>query len=353
MEGGGAEKVLLNLLNNYDKNRFTIDLIVLAKTGELVDDIPSHVRTKYLSRNLLLLKLISIFRLSFIEKLLLAKQKVQKYDTIVSFYEGIAVRYHSYLLHNAENNVSWVHMDLLSNHYTSKYFTKKKEKNIYSRMNKILFVSNDSLEQFNKLYSIDVDKYVVYNPIDVDNIKCLAQDSKIHKRRFTICAIGRLHFQKDYQSMLKVARILKDKGYKFDLWILGAGKLYKELANIIQEYGLTDYVFLLGFKKNPYQYLVKSDIFLSTSISEGFSLVVAEALCLGIPVISTENTGPKELLEDGKYGILTTHNVEDISNTVISLMLDTNKLEKHKALSFERSKMFNLKNTINQISEHL
>lgn len=353
MEGGGAEKVLLNLLNNYDKNKFTIDLLLLAKTGELVDDIPSHIRVRYLSRNLLLLKLISIFRLSFIEKILLAKQKIQNYDTIVSFYEGIAVKYHSYLIQKSKKNISWVHMDLLHNHYTSKYFTNRKERNIYSRMNKILFVSNDSLEQFNKLYNIDVDKHVVYNPIDVDNIKYLAKNSIIEKRRFTICAIGRLHFQKDYQSMLKVARILKDKGYKFDLWILGSGKLYKELASIIQEYGLTDYVFLLGFNKNPYQYLVKSDIFLSTSISEGFSLVVAEALCLGIPVISTENTGPKELLEDGKYGILTTHNVEDISNTVISLMLDTDKLEKYKVLSIERSKMFNLQNTINQISEHL
>ena len=86
--------------------------------------------------------------------------------------------------------------------------------------------------------------------------------------------------------------------------ILGEGVERAALEKYVSENNMQSYVSLPGFDKNPYRHLVNSDLFVCSSRAEGFSLVIAEAMALGVPVLSTYCSGPNELLQDGTYGLL-------------------------------------------------
>lgn len=124
--------------------------------------------------------------------------------------------------------------------------------------------------------------------------------------------VGRLNQQKRYDRALKVARKLNESGYDLEFWILGDGEQRPMLRDKIKEYGLEDYFLLKGFIKPPYPYMKESDILLISSESEGFSLVTCEAFCLGIPVVSTKTSGPTELINKSKAGLLVNENIDDI-----------------------------------------
>ena len=107
-------------------------------------------------------------------------------------------------------------------------------------------------------------------------------------------------------------KLIKEDGINFKLYILGEGPLKNNLQTYILENNLSENIYLCGFKKNPYKYMNKCDLFVCSSRAEGFSLVIAESMCMGIPVISTNCSGPNELLDDGKYGMLVENNEESL-----------------------------------------
>ncbi len=151
----------------------------------------------------------------------------------------------------------------------------------------------------------------IYNGIDIDEIKKLSEEkiqgnhSEIFKRKsFKIIAIGRLSKQKDYFTLLKAFQTLK-KEFNVELIILGDGELRKEFIAYVDSNDLAGYVHFLGWVKNPYKYLKKSDIFVLSSLWEGFPNVILEALCCELPVVSTDClTGPGEIINSGENGFL-------------------------------------------------
>ena len=104
-----------------------------------------------------------------------------------------------------------------------------------------------------------------------------------------------------------------------------------------------------GFKKNPYKYLKKADCFVCSSRSEGFSLVIAEAMMLGIPVISTYCSGPNELLEEGKYGLLVDNNEEDLYRGIKSIIEDEKLRMYYKQQAIIGGEQINLRKAMQQI----
>lgn len=115
---------------------------------------------------------------------------------------------------------------------------------------------------------------------------------------------------------------------------------------------MADNVHFLGFQSNPYPYIAAADAFLMTSDSEGFPLVVAEAMCLGKAIISTRITGPMEMLDNGRCGILTGFSPEEIADAAASLMDDPQKLSLYQHLAYERAvSYFNIDNVMAQIND--
>jgi len=138
-----------------------------------------------------------------------------------------------------------------------------------------------------------------------------------------VLGMGRLTKQKDFMTLIKAfAEVRRDRPCR--LVILGEGGDLKDLKALTSELGITDEVDFPGFKKNPFPFLSRSDIFVLSSRWEGFGLVLVEALALGVPVVSTDcPSGPREILKDGEYGRLVP--VEDpaaLAEAMISTMDD-------------------------------
>ena len=352
LSGGGAEKVLIEILKNFDYQSYSVDLFLEYKIGIYINEIPSEVNviSPHKRLNLITKCLRKIQTLPIIKNLfykfylvpLLKRKTKNHYDAIISFMEGEALKDHIAIKHKTLNNITWVHTDLKDNHWTVKHiFSTQEEKQCYSEMNHIVFVSKEALKKFDSLYNIECNKTIIYNPIDKENIIKCAQENPIKRpKSFIICAVGRLTHAKRFDRLIHVANLLKQENYNFEIWIMGKGELEKQLKILCNKYNLNNEIKFLGFRTPPYPYINAADILIRTSDAEAFSLVIAEALCLGKPIISTKTAGPLELLENGKYGILTNSTNEDICNGIKSLIKSPNLYEHYQNLALKRSDYF-------------
>ena len=148
---------------------------------------------------------------------------------------------------------------------------------------------------------------VIYNPVEVKTIQQLACEPlqlDDHSQGKTVLAVGRLVESKDYVTLLR-AFALVTQHVRARLVVLGEGQLEQQLKQLCSKLGIEDRVWFLGFKHNPYKYMRNADLFVLTSQSEGFGHVIVEAMAVGTPVIATDcKSGPGEIIEDNKYGLL-------------------------------------------------
>jgi glycosyltransferase involved in cell wall biosynthesis len=151
---------------------------------------------------------------------------------------------------------------------------------------------------------------LIYNPVITPELFVKAREKLNHPwfqpgEPPVILAVGRLHLQKDYPTLLRAFLRVRQLR-RCRLVILGEGPEKDNLSNLINELGLQADVAMLGFVDNPYAYMKSSAAFVLSSAWEGFGNVIAEALAVGTPVVSTNcESGPAEILANGKYGELT------------------------------------------------
>ena len=152
---------------------------------------------------------------------------------------------------------------------------------------------------------------VIYNPVDLEEINKKSKKPlpdfllKYREGKPFILAVGRFVEQKDYPTLIRAFHRIHGK-LPHDLLILGQGQLENDIRNLIKKLSLNDRVLLPGFLENPFPVFRTASLFVLSSIFEGFGNVIIEALATGTPVVSTNCPGgPKEILEDGKYGRLT------------------------------------------------
>ena len=219
-------------------------------------------------------------------------------------------------------------------------------------------VSDTVRQNFIERYAFNPQKIIrIYNPLDKDDIlnksKKPLGDSICIKNKVRFITIGRLVPQKGYDRLLQVVKRLVAEGFDFELWILGEGEQKASLNKYIKENSLEDRVKLLGFKSNPYKYLKACDCFICSSRSEGFSLVIAEAMILGLPVLSTYCSGPNELLDEGKYGILVENSDDGLYDGMERILKIPSLITDYAVLSQNRSISFCLEQSVNDIETHL
>lgn len=277
----------------------------------------------------------------------------RKFDAVVSFMEGTVAKLHSQLLDMAPRNLSWVHINLKDGGWYRFWFREEDEKKFYQSIDKVAFVSSDARDVFKTMFRTDARLEVIYNPMDADEIVAQAGDvAKAADEPFTIVNVGRLVDQKRQDRLIRAARILKDHGLRFKINILGAGELENELKHLSAQLGTDDCVNFVGFESNPYPWIKKADIFCLTSKTEGFALVVAEALILGVPVVSTRITGPAELLANGG-GLFTGDEPEDIAEKLELLMRHPDEYARLKAETADAAKQFCLDKVMDKISDFI
>jgi len=147
---------------------------------------------------------------------------------------------------------------------------------------------------------------------------------------------------KGHDSLINSYLIVKNHLPNSKLIIIGDGPLRNELEQLIEKLALKDEVLLMGLRKNPYKYMAKSDIFVLSSKYEGFPIVLLEALACGLPIISTDcETGPREILDNGHYGLLVDkNNFDDLTNKMLLLAKNKDLMKKYSILSLERAQYF-------------
>ena len=226
-------------------------------------------------------------------------------------------------------------------------FLKKK---LYPSADKIIAISEGvkkSLIEKLKLPSSKIE--VIYNPAGDNRIIELSKEkveNNYFSNNFNIINIGRLTKQKDHITLLKAMKLVLKK-IQCNLLIIGDGSERKNIYKFIKDNDLENNVNLLGYKSNPWKYLSRSDLFVLSSIWEGFGNVIVESMILGVPVISSDcNSGPSEILVDGKYGDL--FEIRDYNKLSELILKEYNSRESKSKLDLIAKRSNNF--SINEIS---
>ena len=277
----------------------------------------------------------------------------EKYDVEVAFLEGICAKIIASSTNPKSQKIAWIHVDLMNQHKSGNIFkSHTEEEKIYDKFNNIICVSEYVKNQFQKMFKVHGDVLVKYNPVNVNEILTKSEEEALEKpvkRKFTVCSVGRLNAQKAYGRLLECHKKLIDEGFDYDLWIVGEGTDRNNLSAYIENNGLQDSVKLLGFKNNPYVYMRNSDLFVCSSIAEGFSTVATEALILGLPIVTTDCSGMQELLGDSEYGLITANDTQALYEGMKAMLRDPELYAKYREKAKIRGQMFSMEKAINEI----
>lgn len=353
LNGGGAEKVLLDIINKIDSKRFEVTLILLNKNGVYLDKINKNITIKYLIDEGSIKKKIQKYIITIFPKLYYKIKIKEKFDVEIAFLEGLATKLIANSLNRNSKKIAWVHIDLLKKHWTKKVYFFNGEERAYSKFNNIIFVSEDSLTSFNILFKSNKSiKKVIYNPIISEDVISLSKEKVIKFDKFTIVSIGRLNKQKGYDLLIKAHSELIKK-YDYNLVILGDGEERFALEKLINEFNLNNSVKLIGFVKNPYPYIRSANIIISSSRTEGYPLVMLESIVLGKAIVATNVTGNREILGEGKFGIMCDVSVDSIRDTLEGLIKNKCVIEEYELKARNRGKELDYKLIIKEIESLL
>ncbi len=357
---GGAEKVLYTFLQHWDKEKYAITVVPISDKGVYTSKIRSikgirvspiiHNSNSFLRTilNSIIYKLIySYLPIALVYKLFIPKNS----DIEIAFCEGFTTKLLSKSTNNHSKKIAWIHTDMVNNNWPlSKgiFRTIEEEKQAYTKFDTVIGVSNIVCKGYRDLFSLS-NISCIYNPIgfqigDEDfkkNSNCINEGNHL-------ISIGRLVYDKGYDLLINAVADIIDEGICVDLVILGEGPRRNELEKIIKERNVTNSIHLLGFKENPDYYLSRSDIFVSSSRYEGFSLAIAEAMIANLPIVATSCAGPNELLDNGNYGMLVDCSVSSLKNGLIKIILNNELRNHYKKKSAIRKKIFSIQESLLQ-----
>lgn len=360
--GGGAEKVLISLLNNWNYDKYDVDLLLLTYEGVYIDKIPTQVKVNYIfnlkgtSFNNILNKIVRkvlFYYISFFDARFIYKHIIRnKYDSEIAFMEGISTKIVAASSNNS-TKIAWMHTDPSDYHWYKKYYRNlNQEKEVYKKFDKIVCVSKDAKGGFKKLYGDLKNKLIViYNAIDINEIMENSEQFNVTYEEVTVCAVGSLEKQKGFDRLITIHSKLIKQGINHNLIIIGEGSKRNELELLIKKLGVDKSVNLIGFKVNPYPYIKASDILVCSSYSEGFSLVIAEAIILGKAIVSTKCSGPIELLGNGNFGMLVENSINGLYEGLNQLLTYEQKRKELEDKVTERIRFFDINSIITKIEK--
>lgn len=374
---GGLERVLIEMLQNLDNNRYNISLIIEDNSGKenvFLDQVPKGIDIYFLKPEALIEKTHyhrerkkNLYH-KFMYNLLMSKEHSfvvnktkdvlkeveKKYGEVDVFldYDWGARRYVEKL--KVKRKIVWIHNSVPK-------LLKKESKIIrfgknLAKYDTVVAICDDMKVELEDIYPYLKGKVErVYNPFNFKRILDLSEDmSQLNEQQKElikddyIIAVSRLDtVQKDYATLIKGYKLAVENGVKEKLYIVGDGPDRKEIEDLIKESRLEDSIVLIGKTTNPYVWMKNSKLFVHSSKYEGFGLVIVEAAILGKAIISSDcKVGPKEILGDGKYGkVFPVGEYEKLSLELVKLLKDEEERRifeekaKTRALDFEAIKV--------------
>lgn len=350
---GGAEKVLVNLVNNLDKSKYDITLQTIFDVGVNKQYLNKDINYKYVFKKLFRgsTTLFKLFSPEFLYKKLIKDE----YDIVVSYLEGPTARIISGCPFDSKK-ISWIHIEMNDDVKFCLGFRNVEEaKKCYSKFDKIICVSNTVKQIFLATSMLNEDNVdVLYNTNETEQIllrsKENVDDIDFSHEVINVCSVGKITGTKGYDRLARVHKRLLEEGLNHHIYILGIGEDEDKINNYLKENNLQDTYTLVGFRDNPYKYVSKCDLFVCSSFREGFSTAVTESLVVGTPVVSTLCSGAQELLGyNNDYGLVVENSEEGIYQGMKRLLEDRELLAYYGEKAKERGSFFSKEKTIEAV----
>lgn len=337
LETGGAEKSLVNLLNQLDYEKYDVDLLLFKKQGVFLKQVPQSVniiKTPYdlhclfnspiKGENAFIAIKQSIIRVfGSIYKKILYKNKFYPgmqarwnlfyknslkilpvtYDVAVSYMHGESMYYVAEKV-RATKKITWVHND-----YRATKLNPKTDYPYFKQFDQVVTISDECVKIWQESFP-DLKNRILNIPNISSSTFTRNMANAFYPNEYVGCnakiliSVGRLHPQKGFDFAIDAAKILKEKGLKFIWFIIGQGDLKETLIEQIRMRAVEDCFVLLGVRENPYPYIKNADVLVQTSRYEGKSVVIDEAKILNKPSVVTNYPTIKDQVKNEEEGII-------------------------------------------------
>lgn len=337
--GGGAERVAITLMNELVRRNYKVTLFLIYHHGDYWDELSPKInvivaikekRSLLLSMPLLLLKLSRI---------------AAGYDLLIASLEGPATVIAQVVGASMKKPViAWVHTTMME--YAPSRFSKLLtviSRHAYRHVAAVVCVTKAAENSFHTWmgsHCLQI-THVIYNPLKIVTYE---HAESIHTASvWRLLGVGRLELQKGFDILINAHAQLRSEGVNCQLTICGEGKDRQLLESLVLNLGVRDTVDMPGFRSDIDTVYGLSDIFVLSSHFEGAGMVLLEAMSHKLPVVASDCPGgPRELLCDGKYGVLVpSQDVDALVSGIKSLIYDKKKYIELSKLGIKRAAQFN------------
>ncbi len=335
MDMGGTEVAMLALLNRLVEEGHDVTLLLKDKKGPLMNRIPKEVRVTEMDEGrskvtgilagkkydhvspvtTLVAKGIRLFlrktpKKNTLYPFILKRMPnfPERFDVMLDFfgYGSFVTAYGAEKI-DADRKATWFHVEDVNMYWGT--VESGRINDYLKRYQKFYCVSDAVKQAFVKNFPKFAERAeVLLNFIDTESI-VKKSDQVIPENEFTgdfkILSVGRLVEQKGYDVAIQSAKILKERGVKFQWYVIGDGQLQGKLEQLIRDLSLEDCFHLLGRKDNPFPYVRLCDLFVQSSRSEGYSVSIIEAKTLNRPIIVSDIPSNREQIREGVNGLFT------------------------------------------------
>jgi len=340
LEGGGAEKVLRDLVNHMDLSKFDItvrtvwpcDASKLLKSGIRYSAFyPSQSRINRMR-----------YRAEAETGLAYRLHIKDTYDIECAYLEMGSTKVMSASTNKTAKKLAWIHCDLKRIVSDPKALAEKTAP-WYEKFDRVICVSSGVRASFVELFGNRTPSTVLHNVIDDYDIRKKSEmplpEGMAH-RKLTMTAVGRFSRPKNYLRLLRTHERLLREGIDHELWLVGDGEERQKIVRFVQEHGLESSVIMPGFLNNPYPCIREADVVASSSSYEGYSTFLTEGIILGKPIVTTEVFGVRELLGDSTFGLITDNDDESFFLGVRAMLTDGALRAKYSEKARNRSLSF-------------
>lgn len=347
---GGAEKVLVNLVNGLNQEKYDITVMTLFGGGANKEFLNPGIRLieYYKKAPKGFVYICKLFSPSFLHRHYIK----EKYDLEVSYLQGVTTR----IIGGAPlgiKTIAWMHN---CDHPEVTFRSMSERTRLLKKFDSIASVSKIVDSKVKACINESLSNCtVIYNTQDVNNIlndSATPVPSMESCKDVKIVTAGTVYNVKGYSRLLKSLNELHRQGYKFHMYFVGDGPQRKELEEYVTVNDMSEYVTFFGFDKNPYKYMSKADFFVCSSYTEGFSGTVSEATILGIPTLTTRCAGMDEILgENNEYGVIVDNTDEALHQGLLDFLSKPELLAEYKERVKKRKDFFNPETTIKQAED--
>lgn len=354
---GGAEKVLVNLVNHLDREKFDITVMALFAGGVNEQFLPKDICYKTVFQKM--------FRGNSKMMLLFSPRQLHKmfikdhYDIEVSYLEGPSARIISGCPNKDTKLVTWIHVEQHTRKLAAKSFRSYEEsRKCYEKFDNVIGVSEYVCNDFKNIYPSLKHVEVLYNTNETEQILEKMdepiKEMEFKKHEINLIGVGKIVPVKGFDKLARIHKKLRTEGYSVHTYVLGVGDEQEKIERYLVENQISDTFTFLGYQTNPYKYVHRADLFVCASIAEGFSTAATEALIVGTPVITTEVSGMKEMLgEHNEYGVVTENSEDALYHGLKELLDNPKKLCSYKERAKERGTFFSTEKTVRAVEEML